>query len=134
MAPKPISRPKIVKKKTNKFKRFHSDRYARVSESWRKPRGIDNPMRRRFKGQSVMPSIGFGTKYTHRHILPNGFRKVVVHNVREVEVLMMQNQRYCAEVAHAVSAKKRKMILERATQLNILVINGHARLRSEENE
>ena len=30
MAPKPISRPKIIKKKTNKFKRFHSDRYDRV--------------------------------------------------------------------------------------------------------
>ncbi|KAJ6519874.1 MEMO1 family [Mycena sanguinolenta] len=48
----------IVKKRTNKFKRHQSDRYHGVKEAWRKPKGIDNRVRRRFKGQTPMPKIG----------------------------------------------------------------------------
>lgn len=37
----------IVKKRTKAFKRHQSDRYHGVKESWRKPKGIDNRVRRR---------------------------------------------------------------------------------------
>merc|ERR1712088_87850 len=130
----PASRPKIIKKRAKRFIRHQSDRYKKLSRNWRKPKGIDNRVRRRFKGMYIMPNIGFGSAKTTKHMLPTGFRKVLVHNVKELEVLMMQNKKFCAEIAHGVSAKNRKVLVERAQQLCIRVTNANARLRSEENE
>merc|ERR1711915_154580 len=121
-----------IKKTKKKFKRPQSDRFMRVKENWRKPKGIDNRVRRRFKGQTRMPNIGFGSDKRTRHMLPNGFRKVLVHNVKDLEVLMMHHRSYCGEIGHRVSSKKRKAIVERANQLSIRLTNGFARLRTEE--
>lgn len=101
---------------------------------WRKPKGIDNRVRRRFKGQYLMPNVGYGSNARTRHVLPTGFKKFLVHNVRELEVLLMQNRVYCGEIAHGVSSKKRKDIVERAKQLSIRLTNPNGRLRSQENE
>ncbi|XP_010862027.1 60S ribosomal protein L32 [Esox lucius] len=131
---RPLQRPKIVKKRVKKFIRHQSDRYVKVKQNWRKPRGIDNRVRRRFKGQMLMPNIGYGSNNNTKHMLPSGFRKFLVHNIRELEVLMMSNKTHAAEIAHNVSSKNRKLIVERAAQLAIKITNPNARLRSEENE
>ncbi|VDK78434.1 unnamed protein product [Anisakis simplex] len=125
---------KLVKKHTRRFTRHESDRYHRLRPNWRKPKGIDNRVRRRFKGQRRMPKIGYGNDKAIRHMMPNGFRKVLVRNVKDLDMLLMQNKRFAGEVAHSVSSKKRKDIVERAQQLNIKLTNGNARVRSEENE
>ncbi|KAK9868821.1 hypothetical protein WJX84_006397 [Apatococcus fuscideae] len=131
----PLVKPHIVKKKTKKCKRHQSDRHMRVPESWRRPKGIDSRVRRKFKGSGVnMPNIGYGSNKKTRHMLPSGFYKYVVQNVKDLELLMMHNRKYAAEIAHNVSAPKRKAIVERARELNVNVTNKNARLRSQEDE
>nr|GMD68066.1 60S ribosomal protein L32-1 [Ipomoea batatas] len=130
----PLLDKKIVKKRVKKFKRPQSDRYISVKENWRRPKGIDSRVRRKFKGCTLMPNIGYGSDKKTRHYLPNGFKKFLVHNVQELELLMMHNRTYCAEIAHNVSTKKRKEIVERAAQLDVVVTNKLARLRSQEDE
>ncbi|EFP85048.2 60S ribosomal protein L32 [Puccinia graminis f. sp. tritici CRL 75-36-700-3] len=122
----------IVKKRTKPFIRHQSDRYASVKQAWRKPKGIDNRVRRRFKGQLPMPSIGYGSNKKTRHLMPNGYKKFVVNNPGEVDLLLMHNTTFAAEIAHNVSARKRIEIIEKARILGVKVTNAAAKLRSEE--
>merc|ERR1711998_764724 len=128
----PLVKPTINKKRTKKFVRFQSYNFMRVPESWRKPVGIDGRYRRRFKGLQPQPKIGYGSNKKTKHMMPDGFYKFPVSNVSDLELLMMQNRKYAAEIASNVSTRKRKEIVERALQLNIKVTNGNARMRSEE--
>ena len=54
-----------------------------------------------------MPNIGYGSDKRTKHMLPDGFFKVTIQNPKELEVLMTQNHKFCAEIAHSVSARKR---------------------------
>ena len=59
----PLPKPTIVKKRTKKFARHQSDQFIRIRDSsWRKPKGIDSSVRRRFKGTLPMPKIGYGER------------------------------------------------------------------------
>lgn len=132
--PQPLLNKKIVKKRVKRFKRPQSDRRITVKQSWRRPKGIDSRVRRKFKGCTLMPNIGYGSNKKTKHYLPSGFKKFVVHNAKELDLLMMHNRTYCAEIAHNVSTLKRKAIVERAAQLNIMVTNLLARIQSQEDE
>lgn len=81
-----------------------------------------------------MLNIGYGSDKKTRRYLPNGSKKFVVHNVSKLELLMMHNKTYCTEIAHDVSTTKWKEIVERDAQLDIVVTNKLARLRSQEDE
>ncbi|KAI9856516.1 MAG: 60S ribosomal protein L32 [Trichoglossum hirsutum] len=131
----------IVKKRTKRFHRHQSDSYKCVDPSWRKPKGIDNRVRRRFKGQIAMPSIGYGTNKKTRHLMPSGHKAFLVHNVNDVDLLLMHNRTFAAEycppphpqplIGHAVSSRKRIEIIGRAKQLGVKVTNPKARVTTE---
>jgi large subunit ribosomal protein L32e len=131
--PQPLVKRTIVKKRTKTFARHQADQFARIARSsWRKPRGIDSRVRRRYKGAIPMPNIGYGSNKKTRNVHPNGFKQVVVNNASELEMLMMHNRTYAATVAHSVSSRVRREIVERAEQLAIRVTNANAKLRAED--
>ena len=58
-----VNKTKIVKKRTKSFERHQYQRFKRIgNSSWRKSKGIDSRVRRRFKGTIPQPSIGYGKK------------------------------------------------------------------------
>jgi large subunit ribosomal protein L32e len=122
-----MAKIKIVKKKTNTFDRFECDRHTRMGRSWRRPRGIDCRVRRRYRGVLRMPKIGYGSNYKTRHLLPSYKKKFVVHNVQELDLLLMNNDKYTAEISATVGAIKRIQILRRADELNVKVTNRKSR-------
>ena len=92
--------------------------YVRIKWNWQKPSGIGSKAHRRFGGQVLMPNIGYWRNKT-KHVLPRGFWQFLIHSVKELEMLLMCNTHYCAVIAHIVSSKKLRAIVERAAWLDI---------------
>ena len=132
MVPQPIKVKKNVHKRTKKFVRFESEDFGKLKPSWRRPRGIDNRVRRRFRGNKKMPKCGFGSDKKTRYLLPNGFQKFLVTCAKDLDILLMNNRTFCGELAHNLSARKRAGIVKRAAELNVRLTNAKGKLKSEE--
>merc|ERR1711964_942241 len=130
----PLVKRKVVKKAPTRFTRFQAHFNKRMNPAWRKPRGIDCSVRRRYKGSIPMPKIGYGSNKKTKHRVPNGFYKFRVTSASDIEMLLMHNGKYAAELAHNLSSKTRAAIIKRADQLNVCVLNRNARVSTEENE
>jgi large subunit ribosomal protein L32e len=78
-----------------------------------------------------MIQIGFGSNKKTRHMMPSGHKAFLVHNPQDVDLLLMHNRIYAAEIAHAVSSRKRVEIVAKAKALGVKVTNGKARVRTE---
>ena len=83
-------------------------------------------------GNILLPQAGYGTNAKTRHLLPSGFFKFTVNSVKELEMLLMQNRRFAAEIAGAVGIRARKAIVKRAAELNVQLTNGQGKLRKNE--
>lgn len=132
MGARPIQQKKSHHKRTAKFTRFASDLYDRLSPSWRKPRGIDNRMRRRFRGNKPIVSIGYGTNSKTRFYGTNGLKRFLITNEADLELLLMNNRVYAGEIASNISTRKRLRIVQRAKELNVTLTNPAARIATEE--
>lgn len=64
-------------------------------------------------------------------MMPSGHKAFLVHNPKEVDLLLMHNRTYAAEIAHSVSSRKRVEIVAKAKALGVKVTNGKARLTTE---
>lgn len=64
-------------------------------------------MRRKFRGNKPLVAIGYGTNKQTRHVIPNGFKKLLITNLHDIELLLTNNRRFCGELAHNLSARKR---------------------------
>ena len=109
-------KPKFLRQEWWRFPKFKSD------PKWRRPKGIDSKMRLKKKGKPRSPSIGWSSPKLVRGLHPSGYEEVLVHNVKELEAL--DPARQAARIAGTVGKRKRIMIIERAKELGIKVLNG----------
>jgi len=119
-----------AKAKKPKFIRAESWRYARFSLSWRKPRGLDNKIRRKILGWPPGPSMGYKGPKIARYLHPSGYREVLVNNVADLSTIDSSIQ--AARIAHTVGKRKRADIIAKAKELNIKILNVKVSAEAEE--
>jgi len=110
-----------IKRRKPDFVRQESWRYARVDESWRRPKGIDSKMRKEVKGWPAKVKIGYGGPKAAKGLHPSAYREVIVYNVDDLSKIKPEVE--AARIAHVVGAKKRTEILRRAREMGIHVLN-----------
>ena len=124
-----------MKKITHTPRRFQSHQWKRVNpDSHRVVRGVDSFTRRKMKGTQKMPTIGNKQEAKTRHRLANGFKKFLITNESDLELLLMNNRVYCGEIAQGISSGKRLRIVARAKELNVRLTNAQAKAKKESTE
>jgi large subunit ribosomal protein L32e len=113
-------RARARNKKPN-FVRAESWKYDRFSLSWRKPRGLDNKIRRKIKGWPAGPSMGYKGPKIARYLHPSGYREVMIFNVEGLSTIDPNTQ--AARIAHTVGKRKRAVIIAEAKKLDIKILN-----------
>ena len=121
-----------AKNKKPAFVRAESWKYDRFSLSWRRPRGLDNKIRRKIKGWPAGVSVGYKGPKIARGLHPSGYREVLVYNVKDLSTIDPNTQ--AARIAHTVGKRKRALIVAEAKKLSIKILNFKASPEAEKTE
>lgn len=108
-------------RKHPKFLPPNYGRKKRVKERWRKPRGIDNKKRIGKKIMGASPNIGWRSARNDRGFHPSGAKEVLVRSLKDLDGLKGEN--IAVRIASAVGAKKRELIIKKANELKLQVLN-----------
>jgi len=112
---------KRAKARKPNFVRQESWKYMRLKESWRRPHGLDDKVRKRFKGWPARVSAGYCGPKIARMLHPSGFEEVLVYNADGLMKIDPDTQ--AVRIAHAVGQRKRVQILAEARKKKIVVLN-----------
>ena len=110
-----------MKVSKHRFKRQESWRLKRVTEAWRRPRGVTSRMRKEKAGWPPKVKNGFGSAAATRGLHPRMLVDQRVERLSDLEGL--DPKRHIIRISARLGERKRLLLLERVRQLNFHIAN-----------
>lgn len=108
-----------MKKKKPVFLRQEVFRRKRLEAKWRMPKGHHSKMKQKLAGRRKMPSIGYSSPREVRGLTREGYRRVLVHNLAELNKV----KENAVELSSSLGSRKKLELLKKIKELKLKVIN-----------
>lgn len=102
-------------------KRQHQDRFKRVKDTWRRPKGRQSKQRLHRKGKPGVPCDGRKQPDENRGVHPSGYREKLAH--RPDDVKRLNPETWAVRIASKVGGRKRERIEEECEKRGLKVLN-----------
>ena len=113
-----------IKERKPVFIRQDNPKRMKVNYKWRKPKGIHSKIRHRFKGRRKMPSPGYKSPRKVKGLHASGLEIINVYSVDDIAKIKKESQGVV--VSKSVGMRKRIVILKKAKELDVAVLNLNA--------
>ena len=122
-----LEKRKQVDSRRPKFKRPESWRYKRLQTNWRKPKGVDNHIRKQLsRGRPGIVKVGYRGPKVSRGLHPSGYTDNLVFNSDNLKDLDPKVDGI--RIGHSVGTKKRIDIIKAAMEEKFKIFNGRVDL------
>jgi len=112
---------KVQKGKKPQFKRTCSHKFKRLDTNWRRPRGSQGKQRRKYAAKGALAQVGYGSPAAVKGLHPSGYSDVLISSIAELELVDPSFE--AIRIARTIGAQKKAIILAKAEELGIKVLN-----------
>jgi len=112
---------KVQKGKKPQFKRTCSHKFKRLDTNWRRPRGSQGKQRRKYVAKGALAQVGYGSPAAVKGLHPSGYSDVLISSIAELELVDPSFE--AIRIARTIGAQKKAVILAKAEELGIKVLN-----------
>jgi len=112
---------KVQKGQKPLFKRTCSHKFKRLDTNWRRPRGSQGKQRRKYVSKGAIAQVGYGSPVAVKGLHPSGYSDVLISSTSELE--LVDSSYEAIRVAAAIGARKKAVIVAKAEELGIRVLN-----------
>ncbi len=117
----PLKLRKEIKSRKPDFIKQDAHKKARLSKSWRKPRGRQSKMRLNMRGYRRGVAHGFGSPAEVKGAHPTGFMPIMTHNAEGLSSVDAVKEGIV--IASTVGKRKKIEIIKKALEMKIKVLN-----------
>jgi large subunit ribosomal protein L32e len=112
---------RVQKGKKPQFKRAACHKFKRLDSNWRRPRGLQGKQRKKYVSKGALAQAGYGSPVAVKGLHPSGYSDVLISSAAELELVDASYE--AIRIASTVGARKRAIILIKAEELGIKVLN-----------